>query len=68
MKKRFGLLTSSNHLILYDQEISNIISIKFNSVLHIQELSSSTRYIMFGTLLEKPQERRNIFYSEKLNE
>jgi len=68
MKRQFGLLTSSNRLILYGQEISNMISIKFNSVLDIQERSSSTLYTMFGTLLEKPQERHNIFYSEKLNE
>jgi len=57
MKTRFGLLTSSNHLILYGQEISNIISTKFNSVLDIQELSSSTWCAVFGTLLEKTQER-----------
>jgi hypothetical protein len=67
MTTRFGLLTSSNHLILFGQEISNKIYIKFNSALYIQELSSSTWYTLFGTLLEKAQEEHNIFYSEKFN-
>jgi len=56
MKTRFVLLTSCNHLILYGQEISNIISIKFHSVLDIQELSSSTWCAVFGTLLQKAQD------------